>query len=237
MEQKKKASRTKRGRLSWGLVVGSLFVGLVGILGFTAGYVRESDLADRVAELEQTILDLRAAMNVDSERYAAIQKVLAIINKHNPEMPSELKYRIADEIYRLSLRFENLTPDLLCAVITHETGGTWDPKVVSPAGALGLMQVMPATGMYVAEAEGITWTSAEDVLFDPILNLRIGARYLSDLIRLYGLEGALAAYNGGERKAVQWLASGKKEGVLHEETRNYVPAIVRLYQEYRSGQM
>ena len=237
MERKKKVPAGSKGRLGRGVVAASLLIGIVGALGFTAGYVRESELSARVAELEKTVLDLRATLNVDSERYAVVQKVIRIIDKHNPEMTSELKYRIADEIYRLSLRFDNLTPDLLCAVITHETGGTWDPKVVSPAGALGLMQIMPATGMYVAEAEGITWTSAEDVLFDPILNLRIGARYLSDLIRLYGLEGALAAYNGGERKAVQWLASGKKDDVLYGETQQYVPAIVKLYEEYRSGQM
>jgi len=223
--------------LGRGLVYGSLAFGVIGALGFTVGYVRETELRGRISQLEQTIRDLQSMVNVDSERYATIQKIVAIINKHNPEMAAELKYRIADEIYRLSMRFDNLTPDFLCAVITHETGGTWDPKVVSPAGAIGLMQVMPATGMYVAEAEGISWTSAQEVLFDPILNLRIGARYLSDLIRLYGVEGALAAYNAGERSAIRWLASGKKSDQLQRETQHYVPSIVKLYHEYKAGEM
>ncbi|MDZ7372876.1 MAG: lytic transglycosylase domain-containing protein [candidate division KSB1 bacterium] len=223
--------------LGRGIMFGSLAFGVIGALGFTVGYVRESELRTRIAQLEQTIRELRSTVNVDSERYATLRKIVAIIDKHNPEMPADLKYRIADEIYRLSLRFDNLTPDLLCAVITHETGGTWDPKVVSPAGAIGLMQIMPTTGMYIAEAEGISWTSAQDVLFDPILNLRIGARYLSDLIRNYGVEGALAAYNGGERSAVRWLASGKRGDLLQDETRAYVPRIVKLHEQYKSGQL
>ena len=96
---------------------------------------------------------------------------------------------------------------------------------------MGLMQVMPATGMFIAHYEGITWTSPEEVLFNPIYNIRIGSRYLSTMISLYGLEGGLAAYNGGERRAALWVAEGSEMENLHPETREYIPAVLKIYRE------
>ena len=171
-------------------------------------------------------------MHVDSVRQYYIQKVIALIDRYNKSMPADMKYNIANEIYEMSVKYSNLDVDLICATITHESAFTWNPKIVSRAGAMGLMQIMPATGMFLAEAEGIPWTSAEDVLFDPVYNIRLGSRYLSTLISMYNIEGGLAAYNGGERRAALWLQKGKDDRVLWEETRGYVPAILKLYQEY-----
>lgn len=79
-----------------------------------------------------------------------------------------------------------LEPRLLRAVLQAESGG--DPRTVSPKGAIGLMQLMPAT----AKAMGV-----EDP-FDPAQNLEGGARYLRFLLDTFGeLELALAAYNAG----------------------------------------
>lgn len=76
-------------------------------------------------------------------------------------------------------------PRLLTALVWSESG--FDPAAVSPAGAVGLSQLMPAT----AEGLGVDPT-------DPAENLAGGARYLSDLIsRFGGVELALAAYNAG----------------------------------------
>jgi soluble lytic murein transglycosylase len=162
---------------------------------------------------------------------------MTIIDQYNPTMSSGLKYEIAKEIHNVSIKYENLNIDLICATITHESAGTWSPDITSKAGAMGLMQVMPTTGMFVAVYEDITWTSAEDILFNPIYNIRIGSRYLSSLISLYDVDGGLAAYNGGERRAALWLGSGKANGILAEETEKYVPAIMRLYDEYQAFTM
>lgn len=183
--------------------------------------------------LERDIKDLRAAMNIDSVRLSSIRKVMGIISQHNPNMPSNLQYEIASEIYEMSVKYRNLDVDLICAVITHETARTWRVDVVSDAGAMGLMQIMPATGMFIASYEGITWNDAEGVLFNPIYNIRLGVRYLSILIDLYGLEGGLAAYNGGEKLAALWIANGKADGILYAETSDYVPAVLKLYEEYK----
>lgn len=191
----------------------------------------------KIAELETNILDMRSAISLDSIRQYSIQKVISIIDQYNTKMPRHQKYEIAEELFAMTQKYPNLNIDLLCATITHESAGTWDPEVTSPAGAMGLMQIMPATGMFVASHEAITWTSAAEILYDPIYNIRIGSRYLSSLIKLYDVDGGLAAYNGGEARAALWLGQGKRNGILAKETQRYVPAIQRLYQEYKSYSM
>jgi hypothetical protein len=52
------------------------------------------------------------------------------------------------------------------------------------------------------------------------------------MIDLYGLEGGLAAYNGGERRAARWVMSGSKRENLLPETREYIPAVLKIYKEF-----
>jgi len=212
----------------------AVVVVVVAAVGFSIRYYASINSSRaKIEMLERAVQDLRAAMNVDSIRHAAIQKVMYIIDKYNPDMPSSEKYEIANEIYNMSMKYTNLDIDLICATITHETANTWDPNVISRAGAMGLMQIMPATGMFIAQYEGITWTSKEDVLLNPIYNIRIGSRYLASLIQMYGVDGGLAAYNGGEKRAALWIANGRADGILWSETSRYVPSVLGLYQEYR----
>jgi soluble lytic murein transglycosylase len=186
-----------------------------------------------LSPIEQSLAGLKTAVKVDRDKQSQVGRVLAIIDRHNPELTPEVKRKIAETIYEVSVKYENLDVDLICATITHESAHTWRPDVISPAGAMGLMQIMPATGQFLAELEGIRWTRAEEILYDPILNIRLGSRYLSSLIEQYELDGGLAAYNGGERRALMWLAQGRDDRVLWKETRAYIPAILRLYDQFR----
>jgi soluble lytic murein transglycosylase-like protein len=114
--------------------------------------------------------------------------------------------------------------ELLQALIVTESG--FDPQAVSPKGAIGLMQVMPATARrYGLSAE--RRSSVEAQLTDPRTNVRTGARYLSYLIKLFPgqLELALAAYNAGEG-AVQRAGNRIPD---YRETRNYVATVMQLY--------
>ncbi len=219
------------------MVVKVAFVvfGTIFVVGFSYNFRVSQERDNQLARLEAAFNSLRAAMNVDSVRQFHIQKIMAMIDRLNPNMEASLKYDIANEIYNMSQKYPNLDVDLIAATITQETGGTWDPGLISPSGAIGLMQIMPTTGMYVARYEGITWTDPETVLSNPIYNIRIGCRYLSSLIERYGLEGGLAAYNGGERRAAAWLSEGKKAGVLPRETENYVPSVLKLYRQAKEG--
>ncbi|MBN1153505.1 transglycosylase SLT domain-containing protein [candidate division KSB1 bacterium] len=204
------------------------------VIGFSFRYFDDSDkTTQKMRHLERALQDIRAAMNVDSVRQYGIQKIMRIITTYNETMPSEKKYEIANEIYEMSVKYTNLDLDLICATITHESALTWNPKIKSHAGAIGLMQIMPATGMYLARYEGITWSTAEEILEDPIYNIRMGSRYLSTLISYYNLDGGLAAYNGGEKTASRWLASNKADGILYAETRDYIPAVIKLYKQFQ----
>ncbi|MFQ5649984.1 MAG: lytic transglycosylase domain-containing protein [bacterium] len=176
---------------------------------------------------------LTSIAKIDRIRKDNIAKALSVIDRFNPEMPAELKHNIAREISDAAMKYENLDVDLICATITHESAFTWNPQVVSPAGALGLMQVMPGTGEFLARIADVDWTSPEEVLFDPVLNIRLGSRYLSSLIEMYAIDGGLAAYNGGGKRAEMWLALNRANGILYEETQNYVPAVLSLYESFK----
>jgi soluble lytic murein transglycosylase-like protein len=113
---------------------------------------------------------------------------------------------------------------LLQALIATESG--FDPAAVSPKGAVGLMQIMPATAQRYGVRGDVT-NPIERKLADPRTNVRTGARYLRDLIRMYPgqLELALAAYNAGEG-AVQRAGNRIPN---YPETQNYVKTVMQLY--------
>ena len=213
--------------LFWG-VVSAVFVGLV------LAVAVEREVEARTAQLLQEAKQLQAMVKVDQERQRNIEKVLRVLNRFNPDMPEETKRAIAEEIHIASVKYDNLDVDLICATITHESAFTWEPTVVSPVGALGLMQVMPETGEFLARIEGVEWKDAKAVLFDPVLNIRLGSRYLSSLIELYDVDGGLAAYNGGGKRVEMWLAQNRAEGILFPETQQYVPAVLELYNEFKN---
>ena len=113
---------------------------------------------------------------------------------------------------------------LLKALIATESG--FNTFAVSPKGAVGLMQLIPPT----AERYGVTAGkdgSIEKKLTDPKVNIKAGARYLADLIKMFPgrLELALAAYNAGEG-AVQRAGNRIPN---YPETQNYVKTVMQLY--------
>ncbi len=189
---------------------------------------------ETLSQIKRQTLNYRGTVGTDSSRKKAIKKINGIISRYNRTLTDSLRYAIANEIQKMSVKYSNLDIDLICATITHESARSWRPDVVSHAGALGLMQIMPYTGKLLVKPEGIKWTSAKEILFNPINNIRMGCRYLSMLIELYNVDGGLAAYNGGPRRAQKWIASGRNYDVLFEETRYYVPAVLELYDHYKS---
>jgi soluble lytic murein transglycosylase-like protein len=105
---------------------------------------------------------------------------------------------------------------LVRAVIVVESG--FNPRAISKKGAIGLMQLQPAT----AKRYGVK------NIYDPAENVRAGARYLSDLLVRFdsNLELALAAYNAGEEAVERY----GRHVPPFRETLAYVPSVMRVYQ-------
>ncbi|MFQ5649712.1 MAG: lytic transglycosylase domain-containing protein [bacterium] len=206
---------------------------VVGLFSLNFLVIKNDSILGKITELERFINFANNVRDVDYMRQKTHHKVNRIIARFNPDMDVEMRHDIAEEIYEMSVKYPNLDVDLICAMITHESGRSWHPEATSWAGAMGLMQIMPGTGKWLAPVDGIAWTTPEEVLYHPVHNIRMGCRYLSTLIEMYGLEGGLAAYNGGGRVVERWLASDKADDILWAETRNYVPFVLKLYDEFK----
>ena len=201
----------------------------------TAFYYYKHQLAkaqQEISYISDMVTRQENMLRTEKQRKRAVRKVVNIISRYNRDMADSTKQNVANEIYLMSRKYENLNIDLIAATITHESAATWEPTVTSRVGAMGLMQIMPATGAYLAYEEGMDWTSAEDLLFDPIVNIQLGCRYLNELVGMYEEDGGLAAYNGGPRRAEMWIDGNKDYNILWKETRDYIPAVMELYDRF-----
>lgn len=123
-----------------------------------------------------------------------------------------------------------MPPELVAAVIKQESG--FDASARSGQGAVGLMQVMPATAEWISHQRGAP-AAAASRLGDPEVNIAYGAWYLHYLLAKYGdTRVALAAYNGGETNAAKWARDAGADGrrlsvgeIPFPETRQFVKAV------------
>ena len=114
----------------------------------------------------------------------------------------------------------------------------FDPFAVSPAGAIGLAQIMPQTGMILSKAFGIDFRTS--MLFDSEINIKFGAKYIGDLFKKYKNWGhAIAAYNAGDDNVDRWISSYRCidqdlffELIPFRETRLYVQKVLGYWMQY-----
>jgi len=133
-----------------------------------------------------------------------------------------------------------LDPLLMAGLIRQESA--WDRDIVSSAGAVGLMQVMPPTGRQLARAIGPAGFSTES-LETPEVNLHLGGRFLRDMLDRFGpeLPLVLSAYNAGPSRAQRWRTFPEApdrlrftERIPFTETRGYVKNVTRNLALYRA---
>ena len=127
------------------------------------------------------------------------------------------------EVVRWSQR-HGVDPYLVASVALHES--RFRPHIVSDAGAVGLMQLMPETAQWLVSRQNPQEQKAFD-LHSVDDNLELGSLYLSELMQLYAQDEvtALAAYNAGPGVVARWSAGRKflsLEDVGYPETRHYV---------------
>lgn len=160
---------------------------------------------------------------------------LAFAALRGPLWFQKLYYPLAFEAeISASAERHQVSPYLVAAVINEESG--FDPDTVSRAGAVGLMQVMPATAEDMLERGIVSGTIVgEAELSDPAANIEYGTAYLRYLVeRYHEVETALAAYNAGLRYADEWAAQGGniRDAITFRETRHFVVRVVRAKERY-----
>ncbi|HXS76955.1 MAG TPA: transglycosylase SLT domain-containing protein [Terracidiphilus sp.] len=133
----------------------------------------------------------------------------------------------------------NVDPYLVASLIRQES--EFNPSVISYANAWGLMQMLPSVGRSLAKQEGMKNFQTFQLL-DPETNIRLGTRYLKQTLDKFGgvPEYALAAYNAGDSRVLDWQAAGPYggmdefvESIPFTQTREYVQAILRNVEIYR----
>lgn len=133
----------------------------------------------------------------------------------------------------------NVDPNLVAAVINTESKFVVDAS--SSKGAIGLMQIMPDTGKWIAEKLELT-NFKEEIIADPEMNIRMGTWYLKKLSNDFNGDYILilAAYNGGPGNVTKWLEDEKYSSdgenlhkIPFKETKSYVQRVKFNHKIYR----
>lgn len=174
------------------------------------------------------------------KKFAKILLVLIIVFIgllvfHKPILKQIYKLEHKETIDKYSHE-NNLDKYLVYALIKKES--KYDPLAVSKKGAMGLMQIMPDTGEYLAK---LTKEENFDImnLYDVETNIKLGTYYLSKLKDDFNndLEAVLAAYNGGEGNVRKWMAENNnhldEDKIPFKQTKDYVKSIKRDSKIYK----
>lgn len=176
--------------------------------------------------------DYRSAMGLFQ------QEALATDSGNSPSVWAILYPAGFHEIVSRHTANTGLDQCLTFALIRAESN--FFPTARSPVGALGLMQLMPATAKDIARGLGIDVSTPQ--LTNPEVNVRIGTRHLKDLIRRFNgnLVSAVAAYNAGATPVLRWRKNFPNlredefiENIPYPETREYVKKVLAAMEVYR----
>jgi soluble lytic murein transglycosylase len=226
----------------------TLYRGLVLLM---VGKIKESDFF--LEQLEQSFpgnLELQFKLALSYQNYDATMQAFRVARRLTWRIPQNNRSNLPFLVYKLfypsfyseaiqrESAIRNIDPFLVSSVIRQES--IFNPTIVSPAGAIGLMQIMPYTGKDVARKLGESFTV--DSLYLPLTNIRYGARYLRQLLDEFNdnLVLVIAGYNGGPINASRWFDHNKNEDfdlfiedIEFTETRTYVKKVLSNYWTYR----
>jgi soluble lytic murein transglycosylase len=179
------------------------------------------------------------------EAISAIERAMAkMLESEEPEFSKKISLCISypkaykEEVLTYSKKY-GIDPYLVFALIREES--RFDTFAVSRSRARGLTQIMPRTGKGIARQLSI-YSYQTKSLFNPGLNIRMGAYYLSKLLKVFGGNKhlALASYNGGPGNVAKWLKRIRYsdidefvESIPLRETRLYVKKVLESYWQYK----
>gem|GEM_PF-1653590 len=217
------------------------------LVGFPSEAIGEYRMAGKLQKDLRTDWAMAQAQFEAGDHAGAIRSVRRVY----PRAYNESGDSIPDAAWRLiyplpfaetvgaSAGAESLPYIFVSSVIRQES--LWDESAVSHSGALGLMQLMPATARTLARRLGLPPPDSSR-FFDPAWNTRVGCAYLGDLMSKYQRRAhlALIAYNAGPGRVQEWQGRPGSprdedlfvESVPFRETRSYVRRIFLNYWEY-----
>jgi len=166
----------------------------------------------------------------------AVLAVVTFLYLRGPQFWQRWYYPLPDEYVsaiRASSERHEVNPYVVAAIIDAESA--WRPEIVSEAGAVGLMQVLPKTAEELSR-EGLVEAKFDPAdLADPEVNIEFGTAYVRLLVeRYHEIETAIAAYNAGIGNVDTWIEPGGniRESIEFPETRHYVLRVARARDVY-----
>jgi soluble lytic murein transglycosylase-like protein len=147
--------------------------------------------------------------------------IFALVGEHRRGASEKWRQTLADAIYEQSVA-ASVDPLMVASIVAKES--SFRSRVVSRAGAVGLMQLRPWVARDVAERERIQW-QGKTTLHDPGLNVKLGIRYYQELMERFDgdVHKALTAYNYGPTRVNRQLRHGTYRGS------DYASRVIRLY--------
>jgi hypothetical protein len=160
-----------------------------------------------------------------ADRLKWLGELEALLSERMSGLPEAERVRLADVIYE-EARTASLDPLFVLAVIAVESG--FDHVAESEAGAVGLMQLRPATLQSEAERSKLRGD-----LDDPAVNVRAGVRYYRRLVRTFGsTDLALMAYNAGPNRILRYMEEGEIPERFHDYPRRIQQELGRLQRHH-----
>lgn len=186
-------------------------------------------LAEALNERGLTVRGVRIGLRLQSAAATPSRRLLRIV------YPLPYAPMISAEA-----REKELDPFVVAALTRQES--LFKARITSPAGARGLMQIMPETGRQLARGADIDDWDAE-LLYQPEINVHLGTRFLADQMRTYEnvLPAVFSAYNAGPHRIDRWMQLFPEWGdeqlfterIPFRETRDYVKILTRNIEIYR----
>jgi soluble lytic murein transglycosylase len=216
----------------------------VGLYEFAADELAAEAAGGDEPGLQVALADLRAAAGRGTRALKDVRDLFRqYVDAGGRNIPEDF-WRIVYPLHHWALISEEarrygVDPWLAVVLIRNES--LFYANATSPAGAVGLMQLMPETALTIAAELGVPAPTEAD-LYDPACNIRLGVYYLNKRIEDFGGDfvRALCSYNAGVEPVRRWMEQNTTDDIdewieliPYTETRLYIKAILRDLREYR----
>lgn len=210
-------------------------------LGLTTEAAEEVDLLSKRYSKEKPALLEFAGLLYDAEDYYRALRIYRLhfssVRQDKEILSIAFPLKLVEMVKRKAPASGAADPYLVAAVMREESH--FNPNAVSPVGAMGLMQIMPSTGRFIAGELGKRGFRLSELL-NPDINIELGSWYLGHLLKRFDNDIVLsiAGYNAGPNAAARWAGSLPAEldefieSIPYDETRAYTKRVLKSYMEF-----